>query len=93
MDKGVKPDYVSRQVYEKRSLGSIILLKMVLDTLEISADGKLANIYITKEMMEMARAAEEDTDGIINYAREIEGVEVAVLFKENEESIIIVGLR
>lgn len=92
VDKGVKPDYVSRQVYEK-SLGSIILLKMVLDTLEISADGKLANIYITKEMMEMARAAEEDTDGIINYAREIEGVEVAVLFKENEESIIKVGLR
>lgn len=37
VDKGVKPDYVSRQVFEKRSLSSLSLLKLVLDTLEITA--------------------------------------------------------
>lgn len=93
VDKGVKPDYVSRQVFERRSLNSLALLKAVLDTLEISTDGKMASIYITKDMMEVTGAMEEDTDGIINYAREIEGVEVAMLFKENEESLIKVGFR
>ncbi len=93
VDKGVKPDYVSRQVFERRSLNSLALLKAVLDTLEISTDGKIASIYITKDMMEVSGAVEEDTDGIINYPREIEGVEVAVLFKENEESLIKVGFR
>ncbi|MDD4569046.1 MAG: bifunctional oligoribonuclease/PAP phosphatase NrnA [Tepidanaerobacteraceae bacterium] len=93
MDKGVRPDYISRQVFEKRSFKSISLLKLVLDTLEISVDGKLASIYITKDMMEVTGAKDEDTDGIINHVREIEGVEVAVMFKENAESLIKVGFR
>ncbi|NLZ52592.1 MAG: bifunctional oligoribonuclease/PAP phosphatase NrnA [Thermoanaerobacteraceae bacterium] len=91
--KGIKPDYVSRQVFERRSLSSITLLKSVLNTLEISADGKIASLFITKDMMKDAVANEDDTDGIINYAREIEGVEVAVLFKESEDSLIKVGFR
>ncbi len=93
VDKGVKPNYVSRQVFEKRSIGSINLLKLALDTLELSADNKVASIYITKEMLEITGALEEDIDGIINYAREIEGVEVAVLFREKEESLTKVGFR
>ncbi len=93
VDKGVKPDYVSRQVFEKRSLSSLSLLKLVLDTLEITADGKLASLNITKDMMEVTGAMDEDTDGIINYAREIDGVEVAVIFKESEKSLIKVGFR
>lgn len=93
VDKGVKPNYVSRQVFEKRSISSINLLKLALDTLELSADNKVASIYITKEMLEITGALEEDIDGIINYAREIEGVEVAVLFREKEESLTKVGFR
>jgi len=44
-------------------------------------------------MLRDSGASEEDTDGMINYAREIEGVEVAVIFKENEDSLIRVGFR
>ena len=93
VDKGVKPDYVSRHVFERRSLASIKLLKSVLNTLEISADGKIASLLITRDMLRDSGASEEDTDGMINYAREIEGVEVAVIFKENEDSLIRVGFR
>jgi len=90
---GVKPDFISRQVFEKRSIASVNLIKMALNTLEVSNDGMLASIFITKEIMDKSGAKEEDTDGIINYAREIVGVEVAVLFKEKEERLIKVGLR
>jgi len=93
VDKGIRPDYVSRQVFERRSLASVKLLKSVLNTLEISADGKIASLFITQAMIKDANANEEDTDGIINYAREIEGVEVAVLFRESDNSTIKVGLR
>ncbi|MCR4430560.1 MAG: bifunctional oligoribonuclease/PAP phosphatase NrnA [Tepidanaerobacteraceae bacterium] len=93
VEKGVKPDFISRQVFEKRSIESVNLIKMALNTLEILSDGMLACIFITKEIMEKSGAKEEDTDGIINYAREIEGVEVAVLFKEKEEGLIKVGFR
>ena len=93
VDKGVRPDYVSRQVFEMRSPASIKLLKSVLSTLEISADGKVATLYITQEMLKTANADEDDTDGMINYAREIEGVEVAAIFRETDDSVIKVGLR
>ena len=93
VDKGIRPDYVSRQVFERRSLASIKLLKSALSTLEILADGKIASLLITQDMLKVAQANEEDTNGIINYAREIDGVEVAVLFKEKEDSLIKVGLR
>lgn len=93
VETGVRPEFISRQVFEKRSIASVNLIKMALDTLEILSDGKVACIFITREIMAKCGAKEEDTDGIINYAREIEGVEVAVLFKEKEERLIKVGFR
>jgi molecular chaperone GrpE (heat shock protein) len=38
-------------------------------------------------------ARDEDADGIINYAREIEGVEVALLLKEKANSMVKIGFR
>lgn len=93
IDKGVKPDVVSRNVFEQRSFESIKLLTLALNTLEILERGKVACIYVTKEMFQASGAKEEDTDGIINYAREIEGVEVALFFKEQADSTVKVGLR
>lgn len=93
IEAGVKPDFMSRQIFEKRSIESVNLIKLSLGTLELFDNGRIATISITKEIMEKSGAREEDTDGIINYAREIEGVEVAVLFKEKEEQSVKVGFR
>jgi phosphoesterase RecJ-like protein len=90
---GVKPEYICRQVYENRSIESINLLWQSLGTLEFFDDGAIAAIFITDKMMKESGAKEEDADGIINYAREIEGVEVAVLFKEKGNSMVKVGFR
>lgn len=92
VEKGVKPDYVSRQVFEKRSLESIELLKCALNTLEVVEKGKVACIYVTEEMFETSGAKEEDADGIINYAREIEGVEVALFFRQQTDCVKV-GFR
>lgn len=93
IEKGVKPDFISRQVFERRSIESVNLIKLSLDTLELFDNNRIASISITKEIMEKSGAKEEDTDGIINYAREIEGVEVAILFKERGEKLVKVGFR
>ncbi len=90
---GVKPEYICRQVYENRSIESIELLRQSLKTLEFFNDGAIASIFITDKMMKESGAKEEDADGIINYAREIEGVEVAALFREKGNSMVKVGFR
>lgn len=90
---GVKPDYIRRKVFDIKTIEYLKLLKLTLDTLEISNNGKIACLYITNCIMKESNAKDEDTDGIINYARDLEDVEVAVLFKEREDNTIKVGLR
>lgn len=81
---GVKPDYIRRRVFDIKSLEYIKLLGLVLNTLEIFDDGRIACLYVTEQMMKKTNAKDEDTAGLINYARDIEDVEVAILFKEKE---------
>lgn len=89
---GVKPDYIRRQVFDIKSLEYIKLLSFTLNSLEILHDGKIACLYVTDEMMKKSNAKDEDTTGLINYARDIEGVEVALLFKEKEDTVKV-GFR
>ena len=79
---GVEPYYVSQQVYGKYSLGRIKLLNLALDSIEISDNGKLSIMTLTKEMFTETGTQPEDVDGMINYARRIEDVKVAALIQE-----------
>lgn len=79
---GANPYDVAQHVYGHYSLGRIKLLNLALDSLEISPNGKMSIMSLTQDMLEMTRTQTEDIDGIINYARRIEDVEVAVLIHE-----------
>jgi phosphoesterase RecJ-like protein len=73
---------VAQNVYGHYSLGRIKLLNLALDSLEISANGKLSIMSLTQDMLDMTHTQAEDIDGIINYARRIEDVKVAALIHE-----------
>src|SRR5438876_476180 len=75
-------DSVARTVpgYEQQPLARMRLLADVLKTLEVH--GKLATITITNEMMARTGSLIDLTDGFINYARSVDGVEVAASFRE-----------
>jgi phosphoesterase RecJ-like protein len=84
LEAGVDPWEMTVRVYEQQPLARMRLLAEVLETLEVH--GKLATITITNEMV--ARTGREDdlTDGFINYARSVDGVEVAASFREPPDS-------
>jgi phosphoesterase RecJ-like protein len=54
-----------------------------LDSIEISANGKLSLMTLTREMFAETDTNPEDVDGMINYAKRIEDVKVAALIMEN----------
>jgi len=81
---GVRPNEIAKRVYGTYSLGRIKLLNLALDSIEISANGKLSMMTLTQEMLDETETSSEDTDGLINYARSIDGVEVAALIQENQ---------
>ena len=85
---GVEPDVVS-DFLEMKSRDDINLLSKVLETLSFYYDGKIATIDISRENYNPDIA----TDSFVHYPRYINGVEVALMFKEVEENVTRVSMR
>jgi phosphoesterase RecJ-like protein len=83
---GVNPSTVAQHVYGAYSLGRIKLLNLALDSIEISNNGYLSIMTVTREMLADTDTQPEDVDGLINYARRIRDVKVAALIHELENS-------
>ena len=82
MENGVDPYTVAQHVYGTYSIGRIKLLNLALDSIEITENGKLSFMMLTRDMLEETGTQPEDVDGMINYAKSIKDVKVAVLIQE-----------
>lgn len=56
-------------------------------------DGDLAWMAVNREQMERCGAIDEDCEGLVNYALAIEGIEVAIMFRELADRRWRVSLR
>ncbi|NOY14509.1 MAG: bifunctional oligoribonuclease/PAP phosphatase NrnA [Deltaproteobacteria bacterium] len=79
---GVDPWEISGCLYESLAPERMRLLGLVLPTLQISPCGRYASVAMTEEVLKQSGAAEEHTDGFVNYPRAIRGVEVALFFRQ-----------
>jgi phosphoesterase RecJ-like protein len=94
VDHGADPARVADEVYGSHSFRKYRLLTRVLGTLQTCCSRRVAYMWVTKEMLEKLGASAVEADGFINFPREIRGVEVAVLFKQDtDEKEVRVSLR
>jgi phosphoesterase RecJ-like protein len=93
INNGVNVADISRKVFESITLEKARLMGAAMDRLELLAHGKVALITVTQQMMNETGAREEDCDGLVNIARSIRGVEVALLLKQVGEAEIRVNMR
>ena len=84
---------VAEQVYESRSYGTLQLLARFLATVGVSVHGRFAWGTIRQSFYRATGTREEHTDGFVNYARSIRGVEVALLFREEADATVKVSMR
>lgn len=80
---GLNPARVSEDVYERRSVADIKFLGLVLSTLEVNKTGEVAYLVITKKMLKETGADLTKSEGVVNYARSIDKIKVAILFRED----------
>ncbi|MBU7317377.1 DHH family phosphoesterase [Paenibacillus oleatilyticus] len=91
--RGVKGHELAERLLETMTLGQVSLLKRSLNTLSFAHSNKVAWLSVTLDDLSATDASSEDMDGLVNYARNVEGVEVGMLFKEKEPGIVKVSLR
>lgn len=77
VERGVKPAEVACKLYENFTVNRLQLLKMVLDSLEMHADNRIALISVTREMFAETGTVPADTENFINYPRALSSVRVA----------------
>ena len=82
VEAGVDTYNVAQHVYGRYSLGQIKLLNMALESIEISDNGKMSIMILTKNMIDETGTRPEDIHGLINYAKSIENVKLAALIHE-----------
>ena len=88
LNYGVNPSLISDNM-ELKSRSQVEMLRKVLETLTFLKDGKIAYIEIPLELYDH----NVETDAFISYPRYVEGVEIALLFKQVEENLTRVSFR
>lgn len=93
MELGADTAEISMQLYHCNSLNSVRFLAAALKELEIFLNGSVAFITIRLEDIAAYNVRQEEMEGLVNYCRDIEGVEVAVSLRELEDSSTKVSFR
>jgi len=79
---GADPGAAAHQLYERESLGKTRLLQVFLHSMRLEFNGRVCIGTLRESDFATAGASREDTEGLVDYARAIEGVEVGVLLEE-----------
>jgi phosphoesterase RecJ-like protein len=87
VEAGANPGEISLWINESVSPASIKLLGACLNTLQFHAGGKIATLDFPKRFITETGATAEDSEGIVNYGRTIDGVLVSAMFKEADGGV------
>jgi phosphoesterase RecJ-like protein len=88
---GANPISIAQDVYFSTAMSKLLLLGAALTNLK--REGRLAWLWVTHQDMVRSCAAEEDSEGIVNYALSIANVEAAFFLRELSEQRFGVSLR
>lgn len=81
---GANPGQVSLWINESTPASSVKLLGLCLNTLSLESGGRIATMELPRSFFAESGASPEETDGIVNYGRSIEGVLVSAFLKESD---------
>ena len=90
---GVAVEEVTAGLYWNRDSREWRLLGEVLTNLRVSEDGRISWIEVTLELLARVGLRHEAADDFIDYARAVQGVEIAVAFKEISPAEVRVSFR
>jgi bifunctional oligoribonuclease and PAP phosphatase NrnA len=93
LEHGIDPEAIYLDVYAGAPEGRVRLLAEVLQTLVVERDPGLAWVTVPPGALERHGVGADDLDGVVEHARSIAGIRLALLFREISQGRIKVSLR
>ncbi len=93
VDRGADTDAVYRHLFASHSLAKVALTGEISSRLHLEEGGLVAWMVIDQELLTRTRATPDDLREVITQLIEIEGVEIALLFKQRQHGNYKVSLR
>lgn len=84
---GVDITEVTQKMLHRRSLASLRILGVAINSLELREDARVAILKISQKDLRDTGAKMSDLDGVVDYAKSLATVEVALMLVEREASI------
>ena len=93
LETGLDPEEIYLDVYANAPEGRPRLLGEALQTLVVEPEHGLAWVTVPPGAMERLGVSSDDLDGLVEFPRSIEGIRLAILFREASQGRIKVALR
>jgi bifunctional oligoribonuclease and PAP phosphatase NrnA len=91
--RGAKPAEAGLELYERETEGKLRLLQHFLASLKLECRGRVCIGTLSPGIFEQTGATGEDTEGLVDYARSIEGVEIGALIEPRPDGSVKASLR
>lgn len=93
LERGVDVGWINQQTYQCSPRRRLELLRSLLNTLQFSGNDRVASFALTQATTRDLRIIPDDTEGMIDVIRSLEGVLVAAFFEELQGGLIRISLR
>lgn len=93
LEAGVDAEMIYLEVYARAPEGRPRLFAEALQTLVVEHDYGLAWVTVPPGAIERLGVSSDDLDGVVEFPRSIEGVRMALLFREISQGRVKVSLR
>lgn len=93
MELGLDITTLNRKLFTIKTRAALMIQAAVLDSLETYADGQVAVLMLTRQMIEKCGANEDDMENIAATGMQIQGVRSAATLREMRDGEFKVSLR
>ena len=93
MECGAAFEDICARLFRRRTLSKTALIAAALSSLKLYAGGLAAVLSVPQQVLNAVGATPDECENIVNYAVEIEGVEIGILLRETRDGDWKVSLR
>jgi bifunctional oligoribonuclease and PAP phosphatase NrnA len=91
--RGANAADLAGRIYKSQKLTSMRLQALAMGTIGYDCDDRLIYASVTQELLRKAGARMDESEGLIDLLNSVEGLELALLFKEIEPDLTKISMR